>query len=345
MRVVVVTGWLSLQRAENTTIWLFVEALRRGHEAWLVDFLSLGLASNGRVTGRGVRPRLEGAPATRASTAACLRSGELDHASLDLSSFDVALLRHNPHDRYSDWGAKLGNPVGPFAHALERDGVRVINRPARADAWASGVALADLPERLRPRTLVSRDEATLRAFVAELGGPAVLKPLHGAGGLGVFRVEGARDANLASMVDTLAGLGYVVAQELVPAAAEGDLRVVLWEGRPFDLGGGRLSVYRRVHRADDFRNNVHAGGSRAAAALGPADHEIVEALGPALRADGIALAGLDLAGGRVLEVNVYAPGGLGNLHGLYGVDVAARIFDALEAARGVGGNMKPLSRR
>jgi len=334
VRVVVVTGWLALQPAEGTTLWLFAEAARRGHDAWLVDFLTLGLDPAGRVTATGVRPA--GAPVDRAAAALALRTGALHRERLDLSGFDVALLRHDPHDRYSSWGEKLGNPLGPFAHALERDGVRVINRPARADAWAGGVALAGLPERLRPRTLVSRDEAEIRAFVADLGGPAVLKPLHGSGGTGVFRVEGPRDPNLASMVDTLAGLGYVVAQQLVPEAAAGDLRVVLWEGRPLDLGGGRPSAYRRVHRADDFRNNVHAGGTRAPASLGPAEHEVIEALGPALRADGMALVGLDLAGGRVLEVNVHAPGGLHALHALYGVDAAAVVLDRLEAGRAAG---------
>jgi glutathione synthase len=331
VRVVVVTGWLALQRAETSTLWLFVEALRRGHDAWLVDFLSLGLSPDGRVTALGHRPRLDAALLTRDATAACLRSGTLESARLDLSGVDVAFLRHNPHDRYSNWGEKLGNPLDPFAHALERDGVHVVNRQVRADAWASGVALAGLPERLRPRTLVSRDEAEIRAFVADLGGPAILKPLHGAGGVGVFRVAGARDANLASMVDTLAGLGYVVAQQVVPEAADGDVRAVLWNGRPVDLGDGRVSAYRRVHRADDFRNNVHAGGRRAEASLSRGDLEVVEHLAPALVADGIVLAGLDLAGGRLLEVNVYTPGGLHNLHALYGVDVAAAIFEELES--------------
>jgi glutathione synthase len=339
VRIAVVTGWLALQRAENSTVWLFAEALRRGHEAWLVDFLSLGLDPTGRVTGTGVRPSRPGT--SRADVVAALRTGALRRERLDLSGFDVALLRHDPHDRHSRWGEKLGNPLGPFAHALERDGVRVINRPSTADAWASGVALACLPERLRPRTLVSRDEAEIRAFVADLGGPAVLKPLHGAGGAGVFRLEGPRDPNLASMVDTLAGLGYVVAQALVPEAADGDLRVVLWEGRPLDLAPGQPSVYRRVHRPDDFRNNVHAGGTRAPAVLGDAEREVILRLGPALAADGMALVGLDLAGGRVLEANVYAPGGLHNLHALYGVDVAALLLDRLEAGARCGNTNGP----
>lgn len=334
MRVVIVTGWLPLQREETTTLWLFAEALRRGHDAWLVDFLTLGLDPQGRVTATGVRPRSAGAP-SRAGVAACLRSGDLATSGLDVSASDVVFLRHNPHDRYSSWGEKLGNPVGPFAHALGQAGVRVVNRHERADAWASGVALSGLPERLRPRRMISRSEADLRAFLADLGGPAVLKPLNGAGGVGVFRVAGAADPNVASMIDTLAGLGYVVAEEFIPEAAEGDLRVVLWQGRVLELGGGHVSAYRRVHRPDDFRNNVHAGGSRAPAELGPADRELVDRLGPSLRADGIALAGLDLAGGRVIEVNVYAPGGLHNLHALYGVDVAARLFDALEAGDGL----------
>jgi len=336
VRVAIVTGWLPLQREETSTLWLFVEALRRGHDAWLVDFLTLGLDARGRVTATGVRPRTDGA-SSRAAVAADLRSGDLASTRLDLSAFDVVFLRHNPHDRYSSWGEKLGNPVGPFAYALEQGGVRVVNRPSHADAWASGVALHVLPERLRPRGIVSRNEADVRAFLAELRGPAVLKPLHGAGGVGVFRVAGPSDPNLASMVDTLAGLGFVAVEEFIPEAADGDVRVVLWDGRLLDLGEGRVSAYRRVHRPDDFRNNVHAGGARAPAELAGADHEVIDALGPLLRADGIALAGLDLAGGRIIEVNVHAPGGLHNLHALYGVDVAARIYEALEAPDSIAG--------
>ena len=330
MRVVIVIGWPRAQKATNTTVWLYTAAWNRGHEVWFLDYLRFGLSPDGRVTGKAIRPRDHGARITRDQVVRALQTGALEEAQVDLSSFDLALLRNNPNDRLSTWTEKVRNPAAQFGRLLARHGVRVINRPDMLEATSDFLWTSDLPAADLPATLIGRGADELRAFIRELGRPVVLKPLNGSGGDGIFRVDRPDDPNLGSMLQTLASSGYVVAQEFMPEAEDGDVRALLWRGRPLALAGGRHSAYRRVHHAEDFRNNIHAGGERAPVTLDQAQLALLERVGARLARDGIWLAGVDLAGARLIEVNVFAPGGAHNLHALYGQDVCVPIFEDLE---------------
>jgi glutathione synthase len=157
----------------------------------------------------------------------------------------------------------------------------------------------------------------------------VIKPLFGFGGQEVFFVDHELHPNLSQIIAAVRGSGYLIVQEYVAAAARGDKRVLLVAGVPLEAAG-QVAVYRRVHADDDLRNNIHVGASRRPCRLRQAERGLCEIIRPRLVADGLYLVGLDIAGGKILEINVFAPGGMHNMAELYGVDFADAAVADLE---------------
>ncbi len=317
-------------------MWLAFEGYRRGHDIAFVDYLDLSMDPSGEVWGKARVP--SPGYSTRGQYAAALRSPEVPRRERCLSDDAIVFLRNNPADRMSSWVEKVGNPAIPFGRLLQRQGVAVINDPAGlAEAGHPGYLLTRIAD-LMPPTLLSRDPVRIERFLRDLDGPAVLKPLAGYGGFGVFYLQRNQVRNVRAMIETLASGGYVVAQGWIPGAHEGDKRVLMWRGRPLELAPGRWSAYLRRGNAGEHRHNIHAGGRPYPCELGPQEIKVIERVGGHLAKDGLALVGLDLIAETVLEINIFCPGGLHNLHALYGFDVAAHIWGDLEAGLISGGS-------
>jgi glutathione synthase len=175
-----------------------------------------------------------------------------------------------------------------------------------------------------PRTLVSASEEQIFAFVAEVGGRGVIKPLDGAGGAGVMMLV-PNDKNARAIVQSVTGEGARLAmvQEFLPAVEEGDKRVLL-------LDGELLGAINRIPRSDDFRSNIHVGGSVEAYRLTDAERAMVADIVPRLRQDGLVFVGLDVIGGKLTEVNVTSPTGIQQLSQHEGRDVAEDVIKWVE---------------
>jgi glutathione synthase len=158
-----------------------------------------------------------------------------------------------------------------------------------------------------PRTLVTADRAMAHEFCREHGGVAMVKPLDGAGGMGVIQIR-TGDKNARAIVDMLTheGRRLIIVQEFLPSVTEGDKRVLLLDGEP-------LGAILRVPRGDDLRSNIHVGGSVVPTELTDREREMVRAVAPRLRADGLVFVGLDVIGERLTEVNVTSPTGIQEL--------------------------------
>ena len=113
-----------------------------------------------------------------------------------------------------------------------RHGVIVLNDPNGLAKAMSKMYFQLFPEEVRPRTLITRDRDEIKAFAKEEGGNIVLKPLQGSGGQSVFLVRPEHVPNINQMIDAVSRDGYVIAQEYLPAAAEGDMRLFLLNGAP-----------------------------------------------------------------------------------------------------------------
>jgi glutathione synthase len=324
MRILFIVNHPKSLRATYTTVHLAAAALRRGHEVSLVSVDELAHAHE--VTGRVLRlpAALGGDPA---AIAAAGKSTFVSPREDRLATYDVVLLRNNPH--IADGHSIRVNPAIEFGRRLKATGVMVLNDPDGLRRAGSKMYLAGFPAAIRPRTLITCSPSRVRAFLRELDGAAVIKPLYGYGGQNVFFLERGQTANLPQIIATVRASGYLMVQEFVKAAGRGDKRVLLLAGTPLEAAG-RVAVYRRLHASDDLRNNMHAGASRRRCTLTRTERELCETIRPRLVADGLYLVGLDIAGDKILEINVFAPGGLHNMGELYGADFAGAAIEDLE---------------
>jgi glutathione synthase len=327
LRLAFVVNSVRTQKSTYTTLHIAFEAQLRGHEVHFVGVDDLTLSGSGandtRVTARASRP--VGRYETARRYTAALREPSCPTLELDLAGLDVLFLRNNPN---------LGegprdNPALDFARRVRRAGVLVLNDPDGLSRARSKMYLAGFPEEIRPRTLISRRVDEIKRFLASLDGPAVLKPLFGFGGQNVFFVERGETANLTQLIGAVRRDGHVIAQEYLPEVERGDKRVLLLGGAPL-RSGGQVAAYKRMRPADDIRNNMHVGGRREPCDFSPSEQRICDLLRPRLVADGLSFVGVDLVGDKVLEINVFAPGGVHNIDELYGVNVGATIVDELE---------------
>jgi len=235
---------------------------------------------------------------------------------VELARLDALLIRINP----------LDTAVLSFATAAEAAGVIVLNSPTTV-GWTSHKAwLASLEDVRRPRTLVTKSRATIHAFAAELKGDAVVKPARASGGRGIARVPRGRTGELDLAVDHARSIGdgFLVVQEYLPDADRGESRLV-W------LDGVILGSYVRQRAPGEFRHNLKRGGVPEPHEPGPEDTRLIEALNPHLRRAGVWFAGIDVIGGRVLEINTLNPGGLHLIQEFSGLDLSGPLVEALEA--------------
>ncbi len=234
-----------------------------------------------------------------------------------------------------DFGAVLMRKDPPFdaeyiyaTHLLEqaeREGARVFNKPAALRDHPEKLAIMEFAQFIGP-TLVTRSAADIQRFHAEHQ-DIILKPLDGMGGMGIFRVR-ADGLNLGSITETLnkGGAESVMVQKFLPEIAQGDKRVLVIGGAPVPFS------LARIPQGSEVRGNLAAGGKGVAQPLSSRDREIAEALGPVLAARGLLLAGIDVIGDCVTEINVTSPTCFQEIFEQTGFDVAAMFADALEAA-------------
>ena len=185
---------------------------------------------------------------------------------ITVDDLDVLMLRNVPSDDYlkRPWAATA---AAEFGRVAMRHGVIVVNDPNGLAKASTKMYFQLFPEEVRPRTLITRDRDEIKAFAKEEG-RCVLKPLQGSGGTGVFLVQESDIPNLNQMIDAVSRDGFVIAQEYLPAAEAGDMRLFVMNGRPLQVKG-KYAAFRRVRTGGDMRSNIHAGGKLGRSRSGP----------------------------------------------------------------------------
>lgn len=299
----------SIRIAKDSSFAMLLEAQRRGHRLHYV--LPGGLSvRDGRATAQVAPLRVMDDP-----------HGwfELGDASqLELGRGHVVLMRKDPpvDEQYVHDTQILG--------LAQNAGAMVVNDPRGLRDMNEKLAALEFPE-CCPPTLVTRDAASLKAFVAEHG-DAVLKPLDGMGGRSIFRAR-AGDPNLNVILETLTGEGrrQTMAQRYLPEIVDGDKRILLVDGVPVDY------CLARIPQGDEFRGNLAAGGRGEGRPLTERDRWIAAQVGPSMKARGMVFVGLDVIGGYLTEVNVTSPTCIRELDKQFDLNIAGLLFDAIEA--------------
>jgi glutathione synthase len=246
---------------------------------------------------------------------------------IDITDIDVLMLRSDPSldAQTTPWAEDIGILFGRAAAARR---VLVLNDPDSLSLAINKLYFQSFPEAVRAETLITKFPSDVKEF-AKTHGKIILKPLQGSGGQSVFMVGSEDASNMNQMIEAITRDGYIIAQAYVPAAAKGDIRLFLMDGRPLAIGN-KYAALRRVSAGDDIRSNIHAGGSAVAVDITEKELRIAEMIRPKLLADGMFLVGIDIVGDKILEVNVFSPGNLQACCELAGVNFTARILQSIE---------------
>lgn len=247
-----------------------------------------------------------------------------DHVDLgaerqvDLSEFDVVWLRQDPpFDMHYITSTHLLDRLAP--------GTLVVNDPFWVRNYPEKLLVLEFHD-LTPPTTIARDLDTIKAFKHKHG-DVILKPLYGNGGAGVFRLD-ANDRNLTSLHELFTGFSRepLIVQKFLPDVSNGDKRVILVDGVP-------VGAINRVPAAGETRSNMHVGGRPEKIGLSERDLEICAKIGPLLKEKGQVFVGIDVIGDYLTEINVTSPTGIQELERFDGINVAERIWQAIEAKR------------
>ncbi len=297
----------SLNVDKDTTVAFMREAARRGHEIATAQVDGLGVAPGGEAYATLVPTRMrDGAPWYQTGAP----------AARPLRDFDVVWMRKDPpYDLNFFYYTHLLDQVSPPT--------LVVNSPRGLREVTEKLFTLRFPD-VCPETLVSRRIDELLAFREKLGGEMIIKPLGGCGGEGVFHLT-KDDRNVVALLElaTRHGTEYQMAQRYIPEVRQGDKRIILVEGRP-------VGAVLRVPLHWETRANFHVGGSAVRAELGARDREICARVGPALAAEGIVFAGIDVIGSWLTEINVTSPTGIREINAFEGLRIEADVLDAVE---------------
>ena len=291
----------------DSSFALALEAQSRGHS--LLHYLPRDLAFvDGRVTARA-RPL-------------SVRRKKGDHFTLgppervDLAVMDVVLMRQDPpFDMSYITATHLLEHIHPKTLVVN-DPVHVRNAPEKLFVNHFGA--------LMPPTLITSDRDLIREFRAEHG-HIILKPLYGNGGAGVFHLT-PEDENLGALLEMFTEFYRepIIVQRYLAEVRQGDRRIIL-------IDGEAAGVINRIPAQGEARANMHVGATAVKAELNARDREICETIGPALKERGLIFVGIDVIGDWLTEINVTSPTGIQEIDRFDGVNLEARIWDAIEA--------------
>ncbi len=312
----------------DSTFALMMEAQRRGHALWHYDVRDMSL-QEGKL--------MPGEPGRSHRLTAVVRPIKVDQVQgghyvfgpatrIDLGTMDVVLMRQDP---------PFDMAYITATHMLEHIHPKtlVVNDPASVRDAPEKLLVTHFPE-LMPPTLITWDTNAIRAFRAEHK-DIIVKPLFGNGGAGVFRIK-QDDENLASLLEMhwARSREPLMIQRYEPAVRRGDKRVILIDGEP-------LGAINRVPAEGEARSNMHVGGRPEAVDLTPRDREICERIGPYLRERGLLFVGIDVIGDWLTEINVTSPTGIQEVKRFGGPDLAAAIWERIEAKRATSSSPSP----
>ncbi|MFA0964525.1 glutathione synthetase [Roseivirga sp. BDSF3-8] len=312
----------------GTSLLLMKKAHERGHEVFVMSVGDYVFRSDTPLSVNCIKipPKLDKKDPEEFLEA--IQSDKLKHSLYPVTDFDVLFIRNNPTEEPAEryWAEQSGVAFGRMAQNLD---VLVLNDAyAMSNAFIDKLYFEELPEEIKPKSLITRNREDLLNFWEEVGKKMVLKPLQGSGGQNVFLID-KTEKNINQIIDTIMEDGYVIAQEYLPKAKDGDVRVFLMNGRLLEQDG-KLGLIRRKSGEGEFRSNFSVGGSAENSELTDAMKRIIRVTAPKLIRDGLFFVGLDVVGDKLIEINVLSPGGFEHFRDLKMPDFTDTVIDSIE---------------
>jgi glutathione synthase len=308
-----------LDPGHDTSVAFMEAAQKLGHEVWITQIEQLSVVA-GKAWATLAPVKLQPVELVQGRWVAAAEWFEQGESQrLPLESMDAVLMRKDPPVSTAYLYATY------ILDYIDPTQTLVVNAPQGLRAANEKMYALQFREAI-PETIVSRDKDVIRQFT-EAQGAAVLKPLGGKAGEGILFLDPG-DRNLNSLVEISTGQGQlpVMVQEYLPAAQQGDKRIILLNGVP-------IGAVNRVPTGKEFRGNMATGGRVESAALTEREQLICAQLAPTLQRDGLIFVGIDVIGGYLTEVNVTSPTGIREIDRLDNTRLAEQVIDWLAQAR------------
>jgi glutathione synthase len=310
--------WEEIDPENDSTLALILEFAKRGHGIAITTPANLTIRDSVAFSFSKCLKRKEKISNSLKSFHA---KSEFYDEMLPLAGFDAIILRSNP---------PLDMIMLNFLDSV-KDDVFIMNDLdgiRRANNKLYTAVFEDDHNELIPKTHVTKNKDYLKKIIKEGPEKMILKPLNGYGGSGVILIEKRAMSSINSLLDFYIDnkdgtSNYVILQDYIEGADQGDVRILLLNGQP-------IGAMRRVPGEEDHRSNVSAGGSVQKHTLSKQEKELCRRIGPKLVKDGLYFVGIDVIGGKLVEVNVMSPGGITYINKVYKTKVQEKIIDFVE---------------
>lgn len=312
----------------KTSVYLMTRAHKRGHEVLVASVGSFSFSSSAPLALHctGLPPNAE--PANAEEMLDLLRSEDAPKKKISAKELDVIFLRNNPTEEESgrQWAEHAGVA---FGRMMQQEDVLVLNDAfALSHAFIDKLYFEELPEEIKPASIITRSLEEVMEFYEKHNKKIVLKPLEGSGGQDVYLID-EHEKNINQITTVLKQQGYIIAQEFLPAVKDGDVRVLLMNGRVLEEDG-KYAVVRRRGSEGEFRSNLSLGGSADHSEFTEEMKRIIELTAPKLIQDGLFFVGLDIVEDKLIEINVLSPGGLEVMESVGLPDFTTSIIESIE---------------
>ena len=291
----------------GTSVALMLEAHNRGHEVYAMGVGDFNFQHDSPISIHSTMVPKNTKTKSTDKYLEVLQSKKAKKKTITSKDLDVLFIRNNPTEEVSrKWAEHAGVA---FGRMIQQEGVLVLNDAyALSHAFIDKLYFEELPQCIKPDSLITRSKEDLLEFWEKQNKKMILKPLEGSGGRDVYLID-ENEKNVNQIIETITQQGYVIAQEFLPAVKDGDVRVLLMNGRVMEQDG-KKAIIRRIAGEGEFRSNFTQGATADSSDLTDDMKRIVELTAPKLIRDGLFFVGLDIVKDKLIEINVLSPGGL-----------------------------------
>jgi glutathione synthase len=242
----------------GTTVFIMLEAFKRKHEVYLMGVGDFNFNNNQELTIHATSIPKNSKAANAKDFIEIFRSDKAKQEKFEAKELDVLFIRNNPTEEIDrQWAEHSGVA---FGRMVQQEGVLVLNDAyALSNAFIDKLYFEELPKSIKPASLITRKKEDIMEFFEKHKKKMVLKPLEGSGGRGVYLID-KNEKNLNQIIENLTAQGYIIAQEFLPAVKDGDVRVLLLNGKVMEKDG-KYGIVRRVSGEGEFRSNISQGAS------------------------------------------------------------------------------------